>query len=551
MMGFLIQLQKNISWEYTHPIQDVWIHSHQPINVFSFENDDFFIFSNSPQLLELNDIINHQDGSYVCIHHNKHNQDIIVFNDPLGRMPLIVFQNDNMWSISDDLQSLFKGQNELKKLNVKAVRNYILIKDLYPPLNNEVSFFQHVKMFPMGSKHVIKDSTLTSLPYQFESVNQKLTFKEKTDKVKALLTQSILTNYHEHQSHISASCGLDSLAVLSTLDELNLKIHAHVSAPSVSKPHGTYVMYDESICLKDYLKVTQHTLTIHNQHTQNSYELIDEMLDLHHQPYKLFETSNQSIDIFKSIPKQHFLWTAVMGNLTLSLGHPFTVWTTLLLRLRWVKLVRFIQRHSMITQNRRSELIFHWIKSWNLSANSNIPFVKVHPTDKKLFSQIFRFTTLKKEINSFISRDALALNQYFYYMASKKYNIHIHDITYTPELVKEALSYDVDHVSYHGVNRSLVRIGFDHIPHNYRMNMKFGFQASDTMNQLKRSWKDMKEDFMTALQHPLIQHYCNIEICTQLIDEYEMSDEIMQPLVSFVMKIIILHRFLQREGFYA
>lgn len=261
MPGLTIYSTKN-NTPFKHPVLDYFpnykhkIIKEGPVNISSTAYDEYpiktfitseytciiegFIYESNPSInnkLEqifhelfqkgttnlLKKFINETDGEYIIACCNHSSNQVFIFNDYLGRLPFYFSENET--SVVTSREISFITENLQPKLSKFACAEFLLFGY---PLGNKTLHENCFRLTPAtlliinSKKNTIRQTSV--LEFNFERTNCEITQPDKI--VKSLVKEfnnSISKRAKEHPKiTLSLSGGLDSRAIMGSLDKLNI-----------------------------------------------------------------------------------------------------------------------------------------------------------------------------------------------------------------------------------------------------------------------------------------------------------------------------------------
>lgn len=179
------------------------------------------------------------DGDYLILAVEKKTGRCLLFNDPLGRLPVYLHQGKNFTVASRNISlpaGLIRPAPDRMGLAAYLATGYSWGKK---------SLFEGVEYFPSGSLAIFDPDGGVEVekiyPFNFDEVNETYpSVDEAADHLHELFLNSVRLRYSEKRKNIlSLSGGLDSRAILGACHQLGLEIDCK-----------TYIDYEKQV-LKD------------------------------------------------------------------------------------------------------------------------------------------------------------------------------------------------------------------------------------------------------------------------------------------------------------
>ncbi|MFC3798867.1 asparagine synthase-related protein [Cohnella sp. GCM10012308] len=373
----------------------------------------------------------------------------------------------------------------------------------------------------------------------------------------------------------SLSGGLDSGAVVSfaaaPLREQGKTLHTYSYVPRSDFTDWTprSMAADETPYIRD---IVDHVGTLSHSYVdfakQNSFEEIDDLLDLMEAPYKFFENSYWFKGILAQASKQDVgvLLHGGNGNYSISWGPAMDYYAVLLRRLRWVRLYRELAQYGKNMRIGRSRLLPYIgrLAFANPSPKplADIPML-IHPD---LAARTGVFDRLKGHdvgltdgwMNEFDARtyqfDNLSILNHQGTSSTKlslRYAVRERDPTCDPRVVRFCLSVPVEQYVQGGMDRALVRRSTaGYLPDSVRLNQRVrGVQGADWIHRVLSSWDEMSEELRRLCDDPRASRLLNVEQVRLSLTEMgnpPRPDRAFDRHARLLMQSLIVYRFLRQ-----
>ncbi|CAI6086478.1 asparagine synthase-related protein [Cohnella sp. JJ-181] len=373
----------------------------------------------------------------------------------------------------------------------------------------------------------------------------------------------------------SLSGGLDSGAVVSfaaaPLREQGktLYTYSYVPRPDFKDWTPRSMAADETPYIRDIVDHVGHlSHSYMDFEERDSFEEIDDLLDLMEAPYKFFENSYWFKGILAQASKQDIgvLLHGGNGNYSISWGPAMDYYALLLRRLRWVRLYRELAQYGRLVRVGRSRLLPYIGKlafgKRTPKPLADIPML-IHP---ELAARTGVFDRLKGHdvgltdawMNEFEARtyqfDNLSILNHQGTSSTKlslRYAVRERDPTCDPRVIRFCLSVPVEQYVQGGMDRALVRRATaGYLPDSVRLNQRVrGVQGADWIHRVLPSWDAMSEELRRLCDDPLASRLLNVEQVRLSLAEMgdpPRPDRAFDRHARLLMQSLIVYRFLRQ-----
>lgn len=373
----------------------------------------------------------------------------------------------------------------------------------------------------------------------------------------------------------SLSGGLDSGAVVSfaaaPLREQGKTLHtySYVPRPDFKDWTPRSMAADETPYIQD---IVDHVGSISHTYmdfaNRNSFEEIDDLIDLVEAPYKFFENSYWFKGILAQASEQDVgvLLHGGNGNYSISWGPAMDYYALLLRRLRWVRLYRELAQYGRNVSVGRS-LLLPYIGKMAFAKPTPKPLagipLLIHP---ELAARTGVFDKLKGHdvgltdawMDEFEARtyqfDNLSILNHQGTSSTKlslRYAVRERDPTCDPRVVRFCLSVPVEQYVQDGMDRALVRrASAGYLPDSVRLNQRVrGVQGADWIHRVLPAWDEMSGELRRLCEDPRASRLLNVEQVRSSLAEMgnpPRPDRAFDRHARLLMQSLIVYRFLRQ-----
>lgn len=307
---------------------------------------------------------------------------------------------------------------------------------------------------------------------------------------------------------------------------------------------------------------------------RDPYADLDELLDIREMPYKAFENSFWVRALYEYAGKQGagVLLTGAQGNHTISWGPALDYYARLLRRLRWIKLYGELRHYSRRMRVGRSRLIPFLLKEAMQSVLPGGPGDADDEGPAMIHPAFAQRTRVRERLNNgdaglslrdpdvWIQREAHFGSPAIISMIgtgaaklSLRYGLWERDPTADPRVVRFCLSLPPDQFVLNGMDRALVRRATQgELPDEVRLNQRVrGMQGVDWVHRMRSAWPRFIDEIRALSRDSLAAGILNtprIAACMERVKHGAGSELAMDEDVRFLMRCLIVYRFLQRSA---
>lgn len=523
------------------------------------------------------------DYSFAIWDYNK--DELFLARDHVGKRTLYYYEDEDYFAFSTINRALLAFIDE-PKLNDRWIADYLAIAGVMSITEAKETIIQNI--YQVRPFHFLTYNKKKIIETRYWNPVEELreicydTEEEYIEEFMRVYEEAVQCRLRTDKNvGILLSSGLDSTSV------------AALAAPCLEKQHKTLYSYtaipsrnyvstyprrkitDESDYVREFISLYKNiNAKFYDCEDSNSYNCIDEILDICEDPYKFIENSywinylikNASMDNCKIVLGGQY------GNSTVSFGDIFVNAKELLSRGKIISLLREIQGSAKYLNTSRKKLfkvVWSLIKPYKFQKKE---FDKLYPNfdrfvncsvDKNLIKRhdiVARFDKICyniyprrvpsiEEVRKFIVNEAVFSSISTYETKnSLYYGVLLRDPTRDKRIIEYCLSIPYNLYVKNGIDRYLLRRSMEgRIQDSIRMNFtKKGLQAADWRERLsndlpEKIYNDMKE----VLNKDIIKYYVDED---KLFDDLKMIkgpvDNLDEQLLRMYFIVLVLSRYI-------
>ncbi|MBB6672267.1 asparagine synthase-related protein [Cohnella nanjingensis] len=469
-----------------------------------------------------------------------------------------------------------------KELNESWLAEFLAIPIILDTIDVRSTVYRHIGQIPPAHSFTVEDGSLKVERYGTLAADvPKLKLRsngEYEEAFREVFREAVVSKLRTSRNvGASLSGGLDSGAVVSFAagplreEGKTLYTYSYVPRPDFTDWTPRSMVADE----RPYIQaVVDHVGNIAHSHMdfadRNSFEEINDLLELMEAPYKFFENSYWFRGILEQANKDDvsILLHGGSGNYTISWGPALDYYARLLRKLRWVRLYRELEQYGKNMRVGRSRLL-PFIGKMAFASPSpsskplpNIPLL-IHP---ELAERTGVFDKLKHHdvglndswMNEFEARtyqfDQLSILNHQGTSSTKlslKYAVRERDPTCDPRVVRFCLSVPVEQYVQNGMDRSLVRRATErYLPESVRLNQRVrGVQGADWIHRVIPSWSAVTEELHELCRDTRASRFLNVEqikASLTTIGHPPKPEQAFDRHARLLMQSLIVYRFIRQ-----
>ncbi|GMK40054.1 asparagine synthetase B [Paenibacillus sp. CCS19] len=525
-------------------------------------------------------------GDYAFVIWDADKRRLFGARDLLGNRTLYYHQTPRHFAFCTVVEPLFQLPGMNKQLNESWLAEFLAIPIIMDSIDVHGTVYKEVKMLPPAHTFTLEDGRMHLSQFDsLDSPDGQLKLKSNDEYEEAFrdvfqeAVHAKLRTYR--QVGISLSGGLDSGTVVSfaasPLREAGKPIRAYSYVPPSDFTDWTSRSWvpDETPFIR---AVAQHVGNIQENYLDfpggNSFEDVDDILDMMEAPYKFIENSFWLKGILEQAQRDKvgIVLSGARGNYSISWGPAYDYYARLLKRFNWMRLHKELKQYGHIHSRRRSRILpevarmaFPFLtRSLSRYNRSDRPQL-IHPelaARTNIYSRLKRHNVglRQYEMDEFEARDyqfnQLAVSNHNGASSTKlslRYGVAERDPTSDPRVVRFCLSIPTEQYVQNGVNRSLIRRATEgYLPDKVRLNHRqYGIQGADWIHRIRPFWGAVAEEVMrfaedknSAVQGLL--HIDQIRASLERIGPMPQAEQAYDPHVKLVMQSLIVARFMNK-----
>jgi asparagine synthase (glutamine-hydrolysing) len=492
----------------------------------------------------------------------------------------LYYHNDlNQFAFCTTLEPLLQLPNISNRLNEQWLAEYLAIPSMIDTQDPFSSVYKDIQAVPPSHSISVSEGRTTLKRYFKISADKELKFKSESDYSEAFLdvfktaANSRLRTHREVGAQLSG--GLDSGSIVSiaarNLKDMGKQLHTYSSIPVSNFKDWTYKhrIPDE----REYITSTVgYVGNISDKYCsfddQSPYTEIDNWLEIMEMPYKFFENSVWLKGIYQTAQKDEIgvLLVGGRGNTTISWGPALGYYTSLLKKMKWLKLFHEIDSYSKNTGAKKSRILkvaltkaypsifskeipyqFPKLISKDLEERTNV-FNRLNETDSNAVSSFKGINNIR--LNHFEQLNVWNVTGTTGTKLSLRYGMQSHDPTNDLRVIKFCLSLPIDKFFGDGFDRGLIRRATKgYLPDKVRLNQRTrGIQGVDSIQRMSSTWSLFIEELHQLCSDPIANQYLNVAGIKEAMHKikHEISGKFaLDPQFRILMRSIIVYRFLK------
>jgi asparagine synthase (glutamine-hydrolysing) len=521
-------------------------------------------------------------GDFAFIIWDEQKRHLFGARDLSGNRTLYYYHHSGQFAFCTVMDPLFTISGVKKELNESWLTEFLMIPIILDTIDVHSTVYHHIDQIPPGHSITVSDGNLALEQYgTFITPVGNLKLKtngEYEEAFREVFQEAVTSKLRTYRSvGASLSGGLDSGAVVSFAanplrqEGKTLQTYSYV-------PPSDFVDWTPKSLLADerpYIGATvQHVGNIaHNDldfSGRNSFEEMNDLLELMEAPYKFFENSFWIKGILEQAEKDGVgvLLNGGSGNYSISWGPALDYYAQLLRKLR---LLRFYHELKLYGRNMRigrsrllpiiGKLAFP-VPAFFSKPSPDIPLV-INPDlakRTKVFDKLKHHDVglTDSSMNEFEARiyqfENLAFLNHQGTSSTKlslRYAVRERDPTSDPRVVRFCLSVPVEQYVQNGMDRSLIRRSTEnYLPDKVRFNLRVrGVQGADWIHRMKPSWSAFTEELHQLCGDTRASYFLNVKQIKESLSKIGNSPKpelAFDPNVRLLMQSLIVYRFIRQ-----
>lgn len=523
-------------------------------------------------------------GDFAFIIWDEQKRHLFGARDLSGNRTLYYYHHSRQFAFCTVMNPLFTMPGVKKELNESWLAEFLMIPIILDTIDVHSTVYHNIDQIPPGHSITVADGNITLEQYgTFITPGETLKLKtngEYEEAFREVFQEAVTSKLRTYRKvGASLSGGLDSGAVVSFAanplrqEGKTLQTYSYVPPSDFVDWTPKSLIADES----PYIQATvQHVGNIaHNNldfSGRNSFEEMNDLLELMEAPYKFFENSFWIKGILEQAEKHGVgvLLNGGSGNYSISWGPALDYYAQLLRKLR---LMRFYHELKLYGRNMRigrsrllpiiGKLAFPFpAPSFFSKPRSDIPLL-INPDlaeRTKVFDKLknhnvglteFSMNEFAARIDQFENLSFLNHQGTSSTKLSLRYAVRERDPTCDPRVVRFCLSVPVEQYVQNGMDRSLIRRSTEnYLPDKVRCNLRVrGVQGADWIHRMIPSWSAFMEELHQLCGDTGASYFLNVKQIKESLSKIGNSPKpeyAFDPNVRLLMQSLIVYRFIRQ-----
>ncbi|MBD3921183.1 asparagine synthetase B [Paenibacillus sp. PR3] len=525
-------------------------------------------------------------GDYAFVIWDSDKRRLFGARDLLGNRTLYYHQTPRHFAFCTVIEPLYQLPGMKKQLNESWLAEFLAIPIIMDSIDVHGTVYKEIKMLPPAHTFSLEDGRLHLSQFdRLDPLDGPLKLKsneEYEEAFREVFQEAVHAKLRTYrQVGISLSGGLDSGTVVSfaasPLREIGkpLQAYSYVPPRDFTDWTGRNWMPDETPFIQT---IARHVGNIQENYMdfpgRNSFEDVDDILDMMEAPYKFIENSFWLKGILEQArqDKVGIVLNGSRGNYSISWGPAYDYYARLLRRFQWMRLHRELKQFGHNQYTRRSRILpevarmaFPFItRAFTRNSTSDRPQL-IHPdlaARTNIYNRLRRHDVglYEYEMDEFEARDyqfnQLAVSNHYGVSSTKlslRYGVVERDPTSDPRVVRFCLSLPTEQYVQDGVSRSLIRratVGY--LPDQIRLNQRvYGIQGADWIHRVRPHWGAITQEVMSFIRNRQsaaqgLLHIDQIRASLDRIGPDPKPEQAYDPHVKLVMQSLIVARFITK-----
>ena len=514
-------------------------------------------------------------GDYSFVIYNTQKNIVELFSDHTGTRCLYYYKNKNILMFSTVYMPIVNQFKLFDNLNDRWITDFLAMNSVQHNTDARECIYEDI--YQVEPAHYIEiscDNIFNVLYWDTKNIkiDNNKTEEEYVKGFMEVFQEAVECRLRSNKDiAIMVSGGLDSASVAAIasnkLKKQHKKLKAYTSIPSKAYTiKDGYYIENESKEVEELVELCGNIdLTLCDCEGEDSYKLIDELIDIMEGPYKIIENSYWLNYITKTASEDNckIILTGQCGNSTISYGDFLVNIKTLLDDRKYIKAWHEIDRGCKLHDFSRKQLIKKIYKYMNNIKNNSDCFkyscVKEELIDKYEVKDRFkelevmpenfkphRYEEVIQLANNPLGFSHLAQIDTKWTLA---YGVIKRDPTRDKRVIEYLMTLPNDMYVKDGVERYLIRKSMKGmIPDSIRLNIsRRGLQAADYFQRISPYIGEIKDEIIEAINNPKIQKYIDIDKVKANLDKLDNDEEIEDYYVRMFLVILIFNRFIEHN----
>lgn len=520
----------------------------------------------------------HLNGEFAFMIWDEKEQSLFGARDFSGKRSFYYYIDEQRIAFSTLLNPLLNLPYITNELNEYWLAEFLTIPIMNDVANPNMTVYKNICAVPPSHTIKVKQGKVTLTRYLYIWNNKQLRLKNNEEYIEAfrdVFQSAVSSRFRTHKKIGSElSGGLDSGSVVSfaskSLSEMNRQLNTYSAIPISEFKDWKYkqLIPNESEYVKstvDYVgNISDHYLDFKGR---DPFSEIDDWLNVMEMPYKFFENSVWLKGIYEHARSDGVgvLLNGARGNYTISWGPELKYYSSLMKKMRWIKLNKELTLYSnnlnvnksrVLKEVRRrafpkffnskeSPYIIPEVISGELAKRTNIfesleeqGLYSVDPTNFNIHEiRKQHFSRLNNWNITGVTGTRLSLLN----------SLRTHDPTNDQRVVQFCLSVPIEQYIGEGLGRSLIRRATKgYLPDKVRLNQRTrGVQGVDVIQRMSHQWKRFMDEFDYMCSDPFAKEFLDVGILKKAKENMQ-TDYALDPNFRVMMRSIIIYRFLKK-----
>lgn len=478
-------------------------------------------------------------GCFTYVIYDKNNNKVFCGRDHVGSRSIYYSFTNGIFYFSTIIKPILLTKNKDIELNLRWINDYLAIEGLVHIVECKETIYKDIYNIEPSQYIKLENNKIQEITY-WDPIKDVKKLKLKTDEEYGELFRETLNNSVKSAVRtngnigIMLSGGLDSssIAYYASKNVNDKTIQGYTSVPldDFTNTINKNFIVDESNLVNELCSQFKNINPNYcNFPDKNSYNTIEEIIDILEMPYKIIHNAYWINEVYKQASNDNckILLNGQYGNATISFGNILIHLNTLLHQGNFLKFnneikayckKRKIGRKLLLCELVRNCIPFYSKLMYNNNSDKliNINLYKSMNT-KKRFSKLgidvnsFKIKTLKKSRSFIFNKIGLSQVGEIETKMSLHNNIIVRDPTRDKRIIEFCLSLPTNQFVNNGVTRRLIRDYLkDYLPHNIIIdNGKRGLQSADWYYRLNQNWNNIFNDINNNLSKEYLYQYFN------------------------------------------